>query len=513
MSRFDRLSLLLVTAVAALLRLPGIDARGAFDADQGHDMRTLVAFTRDGLVPLLGPKTSVGEFHHGAFYYFLLAPAAAISNGDPVAVTAFIALLGIGAVVLTWWLARAMAGPLAGALAGLLLAVSPAAISESTFIWNPNPIAFFAVLSLAAAWRARTPGARRTRLLWAVAIGSAGAVTQLHVLGVVFLFAVLGLALLELRRDRGVALGIGGGFGIVVVVFLPLIVHELQTGFQETGYVLDYLRSGDPAPTGGPVAALAFTLLRIVGWPLVGLVTDVPALVAVLLAVVVGLVAVGLLRTRGSQRTALAWLVGMLAWSAVALAFAAPSLQRVVPGLPNDHYHAFVDPIVILLIAIPAAGLLETAMAAWRSSRRTIGAALAGVIAAGVVALMVTGLLRMPPAADPDGGWPALRAAGERIAKVVGGGPVTLVGLPDFKLPDAVGFPIEVAGVAMVASSGSTGRYTIVACDRLFESVMHQPCGGPAETVLVPGSSSLVLIDRFPASPRTVISIYDNPAP
>ena len=102
MSRFDRLSLLLVTAVAALLRLPGIDARGAFDADQGHDMRTLVAFTRDGLVPLLGPKTSVGEFHHGAFYYFLLAPAAAISNGDPVAVTAFIALLGIGAVVLTW---------------------------------------------------------------------------------------------------------------------------------------------------------------------------------------------------------------------------------------------------------------------------------------------------------------------------------------------------------------------------------------------------------------------------
>ena len=161
-------------------------------------MLTLVAFTRDGVVPLLGPRTSVGEFHHGAFYYFLLAPAAALSNGDPVAVTAFLALLGIGAVALTWWLARAIggaeAGPLAGAVAGLLLAVSPAAIDESTFIWNPNPIAFFAVLALAAAWQARTVGSSgRGTLWWALALGAAGAVTQLHVLGVVFLIAILGL--------------------------------------------------------------------------------------------------------------------------------------------------------------------------------------------------------------------------------------------------------------------------------------------------------------------------------
>ena len=174
-------------------------------------MLTLVAFTRDGIVPLLGPRTSVGEFHHGAFYYFLLAPAAAISNGDPVAVTAFLALLGIGAVALTWWLAaRRSAGPLAGAVAGLLLAVSPAAIEESTFIWNPNPIAFFAVLALAAAWKARSAGgAGRARAWWwALALGAAGAVTQLHVLGVVFLIAIVALCLLELRRDRRVAVGL-----------------------------------------------------------------------------------------------------------------------------------------------------------------------------------------------------------------------------------------------------------------------------------------------------------------
>ena len=253
---FDRISLAAVIVVAAFLRIPGIEARGRFDADQGHDMATLVAFTRDGVVPLLGPKTSVGDFHHGAFYYFLLAPSAWISNGDPVAVTLFIALLGIGAVALTWWLAQALGGPVAGLVAGMLLAVSPAAIEESTFIWNPNPIGLFAALSLATAWQGHASGRARW---WAVAIGSAGAVAQLHVLGAVFLVAILGIAILELRRDRSVGLGVLGGLAIIVALFAPLAAYELQNGFAETRGMVLYL-AGSGGTTTDPIGALAFTM-------------------------------------------------------------------------------------------------------------------------------------------------------------------------------------------------------------------------------------------------------------
>ena len=77
------------------------------------------------------------------------------------------------------------------------------------------------------------------------------------------------------------------GIGLIVVLFLPLLVNELQTGFQETRLILDYVRGGDAPLSGGPVSALAFTLLRITGWPLMGLVTDVPALAALLLALVI----------------------------------------------------------------------------------------------------------------------------------------------------------------------------------------------------------------------------------
>lgn len=533
------MTLFAVTALAALLRLPGIDVRGRFDADQGHDMATLVAFTRDGIVPLLGPKTSVGDFHHGAFYYFLLAPAAAISNDDPVVVTMFIALLGIGAVALTWWLARAIGGSLAGAIAGLLLAVSPAAIDESTFIWNPNPIAFFAVLSLAAAWRARRQGedrdgfaereevagrGRRSAWWWALAIGAAGAVTQLHVLGVVFLIAILVLCALAIRRDRSVVVGLVGGLVAVAVLFLPLLASELHTGFQETQLVLGYLRGGGgDVIGGGPVSAIAFTLLRVTGWPLMGLVTDVPALAAVLLAVVVALAAVGLLRARGAEATGLRWLVGILAWSTLALAFAAPSLRRVVSGLPNDHYHAFVDPIVVILIAVPAAGLLEQALATWRSTRRPVAAIASFVISSGVIALVAVAVIRKPPLVDPDGGWPALRQAGQRIVADTAGEPITLFGLPDFKLADAVGFPIEYAGGGPIGRladlMGFPAGYgaTVIACDRLFEAAIGAPCGGPAEDAYIakltrigsgPSGALPPLLERFDASPRTSISVY-----
>jgi 4-amino-4-deoxy-L-arabinose transferase-like glycosyltransferase len=518
-SRREALALAAILVAAALLRLPGLADRGQFDADQGHDMLTLAAFTREGVVPLLGPKTSVGEFHHGAFYYFLLAPAAAVSNDDPVVVTGWLALLGIGAVALTWWLARAMAGPLAGLLAALILAVSPAAIDESTFIWNPNPIPFFAALSLAAAWRGHEGGRARW---WAVALGSAGAVVQLHVLGLVFFLPIVVLSLLELRRNRGTWFGLVGGLAIVALLFAPLAIHELTTGFLETQRVLDYLRAGDVSDAS-PIGALAITLLRIVGWPIVGLVTDVPAAAALVLAALVSLVGWRLLAARGSERLALGWLVGLMAWSTVALAFAAPGLQRIVAGLPNDHYHASLDPVVATLLGISMAPLLARGLAAWRGregreARQGLAAGLLG--AAALILILAFEVVRIPPP-DPNGGWAAARSAGERVVERLQGPPAAIVSLPSFKLADGIAFPIFEAARRLPPGSSSTTTGVVIVCDRLLESQIGAPCGGPAEDRFMFGSGPAVpdpytgitpdrgsLVDRFDASPRTSVSVY-----
>ena len=57
---------------------------------------------------------------------------------------------------------------------------------------------------------------------------------------------------------------------------------------------------------------------------------------------------------------------------------AAPSLAVVVRGLPNDHYHAFADPMVFVLIGLGAAALV-------REVRAPLGPAARGVAAFGVL--------------------------------------------------------------------------------------------------------------------------------
>ena len=372
--RLELLALLGILVLAALTRLPGLDARGRWDADQGTDMLVLRGMAVDGEMPLLGPKTSIGTFHHGAVYYYLLAPAAMISSADPVAVTGEIALFGIAAVAGTWWLARLVGGPLAGAAAGLLAAISPAGIDASTFIWNPNLIPAASALAYAAAVMARRSGQAR----WWVASGIGAMVTmQCHVLGVVIVVPLAwawGADLVRRRRAGQPTVGlVKGGLGATVVIaagFLPLLVHELGSDFAETRAILGYVAGGGREAATGVLDRIVTVGLRSITWPVTGLITDrlAVSLIGALIVVALGCVAV-VGRRRGDRPDvpggtaaaidlpAVRWLAGSLGYSVVALALFAPSLAIIVPELPNDHYHAFLDPIVLTLVGVGLARL------------------------------------------------------------------------------------------------------------------------------------------------------------
>jgi hypothetical protein len=223
------------------------------------------------MVPLLGPPTSIGDVHHGAWYYYLLSPAAAVTAGDsPLAVVALIALAGIAAVGVVWWFARAIGGPVAGAVAGLAMALSAAAIDESTFIWNPNLIALSSALALAGTWRAWTGGDRRW---WLLAAFGTALTMQCHVLGVALLPIVVVPLVADARR-RPLGPVILGCLAILAAAYLPLVVNELTTGGSELRAALDYLAGGRAgAETPIPVR-FGIVGLRVLSWPLTGLITD-----------------------------------------------------------------------------------------------------------------------------------------------------------------------------------------------------------------------------------------------
>ena len=536
--------------LAAVLRLPDLTTRGTWDSDQGHDMLVLRAFVRDGVVPLLGPPTSIGDVHHGALYYYLLSPAALLTGGDsPLAVVTLIALAGIAAVLVTWWLARDIGGPVAGLVAGLAMAVSASAVDESTFIWNPNLIALSSAIALAGAWRAWTTRDPRWWLL--AAVGTA-ITMQCHVLGVTLLPIVGGLLVADARsrgpggqRRRVWRFGLAG-LGIVALSFLPLVVHELTSDFSEIGAALDYLRAGGDATAIGPIGRFLIIGVRVISWPLSGLLTDAPIAALIGTAVVIAIAVWCGARGTSRERQAARWLGFGLLWTAGFLTFGSPSLSTIVPGLPNDHYHAFADPMVFTLVgmgaavlwrggsrgvvsgpgttAAPVAGALSDAAAlpsdatampgaggrATRIARSVVAGRVVAVV--GVVALLAFGLANLPPAVHPDGGFPGADRAAARI--VAAGGPqLTLRSLPDFKSTEAYGYPLIRAGASVTVDAGSgpvaqqNGSLVII-CDALYATAIGAPCGGPAEAVVAPPAKFGEPLDRFEAAPGRTISVY-----
>ena len=463
-------------------------------------MLTWLAMIRDGTIPLLGPPTSIGDFHHGALYYYILAPAAALGGGEaPVAVVAGIAVAGTAAVAVTWWLARAIGGPIAAFLAALLLAVSAAAIEGSTFIWNPNLIAFSAAVTLACTWHARHGGGPRW---WLGAAVGAAVTMQCHVLGTILLPVIAASWLMELRArptgaPRAAVLRAGaGGLLIIVVSYVPLMVNELTSGFAETNAVLDYVRTGGVGSNLDPLSRLLVVGLRTTAWPLIGLFIDaLPAAVAA--AALVG--ASAILRSRGApraERSGARWLSGALVWSILALTVGAASLTTVVRALPVDHYHAFVDPIVIVIAGLGIA-------AAYR--RNILGRAAAVVV---TTVLVAWNLMVAPPSISPDGGYPAAARAAERVLAVAGDRPVALVGLPDFKPTDGLLYPLTIKGANIVGSDSPSlpgDALIVVLCDGRFDEAIGASCGGPAEDQVAVGGD---LVDRFEAHPSRWVSIY-----
>ena len=521
--RVEFLAYAAILAVAAALRLANLGVRGTWDADQGHDMLVLRSLVLDGQFPLLGPPTSIGDFHHGVLYYLILAPAAALSRADPIAVMTFIALCGVAAVAVTGWLARSIAGPVAGLIAGLIVAVSSSAVEESIFIWNPNLIALSSSIALAAAWRAWIDGRARW---WVVAGGAAVVTMHCHVLGAILTPVILGLLIADVGRrarrgDRRGAGRVGGAamvwIGLGLVSYVPLLIHELGSDFSELRAAAAFVAGGSgPAAVALPVR-IPTVGLRVVGWPLAGLITAAPIATILAAALVVGLaVWRGWLSPSDSERTAVRWLAIGLAGAVLALAVTASSLATVVAGLPNDHYHAFADPIVVVLAAIGLGALTRA-----RPSRVVVGRVIVAVV---VMALVGWNLANQPPTRASDGGWVAARTAAERVlAARSGTGKIVLASLPSFKSDEALRMPLVATG-ADVVSAGSrltadSDQMRVILCDQLFHESIGADCGGPAEDAwLVDFASGLVagdatgdppsLVDRFEAAPGRWVSVY-----
>ena len=499
--RRDALILAGILLVAAAFRLVNLPVRGEFDDDQGAHMLAMLQWVRDGTVPLLGPTSSLGEAHHGVVYYWLLAPSAFLTDADPIAATLTLAVIGIVGVAAVWSLGRIIGGPLAGHASGLLAAVSPTAVAASIFIWNPNLVMPGAAIASTGAWQARRSGQMRW---WVVSAFGALVMVHGHLVSAVFLVPLAALLVLDLRDRRRdglpVARVVVGVAAVFVVGYLPLLAYELGHGFAETRAILAYLNGGGGGDGTGTnvVVRLLLVAIRTLSAPITGSLAVAAGSVVIVVAIGVAVALGGRLRfAEGVERQAMRWIAATLAGSLVALAVVAPSLAVVVPGLPNDHYHAFLDPLVFAIVGASAAALT-----------RLLGPAARVAPAATIALAALIGFPAQPPITSSDGGWPSVQAAARQIEKDIGQVGVAVVPLPSAKTGEALVFPLERDG-ATVAEATIPGPTTlIVVCDPRFEQVIGAPCGGPAEDPVAAAHGFGGAVDRWTQDARRAVSVY-----
>ena len=146
-----------------------------------------------------------------------------------------------------------------------------------------------------------------------------------HVLGSASCRRSLGLWIADIRRrpggpERSARVRAGLLAAILLgLSYFPLAVHELNADFSETRAAIGFIAGGgEPSSMALPVRIL-IVALRVLAWPLTGLVTEAPIAALLAASLVVAFAIWRAAAGDGHERTAARWFTATLAWTIVAL--------------------------------------------------------------------------------------------------------------------------------------------------------------------------------------------------
>lgn len=251
-NRFEVTFIVCLILLTAFLRLYRIDEYMTFLGDEGRDALVVKKILVYHDLPLLGAPTSVGNMYNGPLYYYMMAAAMAVWWMNPVAAAVMVALVGIAAVGLVYYLAREWFGKVAAIISATLYSISPVNIIYSRSSWNPNPAPFFAllgILGLYKSWKTKN-------YLWLTITGVALAfAVQMHLLALILLpiYGVIWLyTLWDKIKNKTKLKNFWTGFVLALVAFLilmsPLVIFDVKYNYQNYRALTNFFL-GDRATT------------------------------------------------------------------------------------------------------------------------------------------------------------------------------------------------------------------------------------------------------------------------
>lgn len=222
----ERVFLGVTLILGAWVRLSGLDL-GWFLQDQVRDGTIALEILSGQNFPLVGPLAASGTFKLGPLFYYLLAIPYGWSANPAVGV-AFLNVLNLLSIYLTYRLGTEMFGSPVGLVAAALYAVFPMAVLSGKALWNPGFIPVFTTLFLLTLWRFLV--GRRPWVL-ALVLLFLGVLLQIHMSGAIF--AVLLPVILLLYRSSLPRWPLLTGLLGVALLYAPYLLFEFQHGFPD----------------------------------------------------------------------------------------------------------------------------------------------------------------------------------------------------------------------------------------------------------------------------------------
>jgi hypothetical protein len=226
------LTMLGIMIVAAYVRFPNSDLT-PFAADQARDSHLARLVASGQAFPLVGVEVAGSAARTwGPLYFYLLAPAFAVSRDPTVAVWTLSALT-LASVWFAYRLGQAMFGVEAGLVTAALFATYPRVVLMERWLSNLTVVPLLTILFVHALFSLVEKG---RSVMFVPAMAALAALLHFH-LSAISLVLVLCLSLVLFRpplRSRHLLAGIA----VAAILFSPFLVAQLRNGFTDISLLI-----------------------------------------------------------------------------------------------------------------------------------------------------------------------------------------------------------------------------------------------------------------------------------
>ncbi len=235
------LVIFLIIFVAIVVRLRGFDNHFLLASDTGRDILVARAAVATGQIPWVGSFSSAGPFVFGPNWYWQLMIPAALMPNIFFAPWIMMFLISIVVVLLQYLIGNIVGGKKFALLLSLFAALSPIAISLSTYPTQHAMVEIFSTLALLGFVGFLKTG--KLRFLFIVSLGI-GAALSMHYQGL-YLFVyypVLAIFVLKYRTNifKVISLSLLG----LLVSLWPLLYWDGGRNFKNLEQIIYYFKEG-----------------------------------------------------------------------------------------------------------------------------------------------------------------------------------------------------------------------------------------------------------------------------